>query len=112
MLRKGSDFSEESIKKSWGKEFANESGSKFILRMVIVEPGVGATTWSAAHIGGSFLCSNGTLLFRQRSLRFRVHSSSGSGSTSSELEARVCIQGSYMVLFSKKLYSDFEKESG
>ncbi|GJZ66401.1 hypothetical protein Tco_0623097 [Tanacetum coccineum] len=26
MLRKGSDFSKESIKKSWGKESANERG--------------------------------------------------------------------------------------
>ncbi|GKC66016.1 hypothetical protein Tco_1098614 [Tanacetum coccineum] len=32
MLRKGSDFSEESVKKSWGKESANESGLKFIPR--------------------------------------------------------------------------------
>ncbi|GJX13588.1 COV 2-like protein [Tanacetum coccineum] len=30
MLRESSDFSEESVKKSWGKESANESGSKFI----------------------------------------------------------------------------------
>ncbi|GJZ74239.1 ribonuclease H-like domain-containing protein [Tanacetum coccineum] len=30
MLRKGSDFSEESLKKSWGKESANESDLKFI----------------------------------------------------------------------------------
>nr|GEZ34667.1 DNA-directed DNA polymerase [Tanacetum cinerariifolium] len=30
MLRKGTDFSKESIEKSWGKELANESGSKFI----------------------------------------------------------------------------------
>ncbi|GKD46706.1 hypothetical protein Tco_1271351 [Tanacetum coccineum] len=62
--------------------------------------------------GGSFLCSNGTLLFHRRSLRFRVSSGSGSGSTSSELEARVCVQGSYMVQFSKKMYGDFEKGSG
>ncbi|GJV88947.1 hypothetical protein Tco_1532885 [Tanacetum coccineum] len=105
MLRKGSDFSEESIEKSWGKESANESGLKFIpcfdssffefiqqcfcfTRMVIVEPGVGATTRSAAYIGGSFLFSNGTLLFRRRSPRFRVRLGSGNGSTSSELEAR------------------------
>nr|GEY59179.1 reverse transcriptase domain-containing protein [Tanacetum cinerariifolium] len=32
MLRKGTDFSEESVEKSWGKESANESGSKFIPR--------------------------------------------------------------------------------
>nr|GEU98692.1 copia protein [Tanacetum cinerariifolium] len=38
--------------------------------------------------GGSFLCSNGTLLFRRRSLLFKVHSGAGSGSTSSELEVR------------------------
>ncbi|GJR46705.1 hypothetical protein Tco_1314808, partial [Tanacetum coccineum] len=38
---------------------------------------------------GSFLCSNRTLRFRRRSLRFRVRSDSGSGSTSSGLEARV-----------------------
>ncbi|GJZ96483.1 hypothetical protein Tco_0668817 [Tanacetum coccineum] len=62
--------------------------------------------------GGSFLCSNGTLLFHRRSLRFRVSSGLGSGSTSSELEARVCVQGSYMVQFSKKMYGDFEKASG
>nr|GEU58091.1 putative E3 ubiquitin-protein ligase LIN-1 [Tanacetum cinerariifolium] len=30
VLGKGSDFSEESVEKSWGKELANESGSKFI----------------------------------------------------------------------------------
>ncbi|GJX54985.1 putative ribonuclease H-like domain-containing protein [Tanacetum coccineum] len=30
MLRESSDFSEESVEKSWGKESANESGSKFI----------------------------------------------------------------------------------
>ncbi|GKA82872.1 hypothetical protein Tco_0789620 [Tanacetum coccineum] len=41
-----------------------------------------------------------------------VHSGSGSGLTSSELEARVCIQGSYMVQFARKLYDNFEKESG
>ncbi|GJS41179.1 hypothetical protein Tco_0566222 [Tanacetum coccineum] len=34
---------------------------------------------------------NGTLLFRLRSLRFRIRSGSGNGSLSSELEARVCI---------------------
>ncbi|GJY09341.1 hypothetical protein Tco_0377526 [Tanacetum coccineum] len=32
MLRKGSDFSEESVKKSWGKESTNERSSKFIPR--------------------------------------------------------------------------------
>ncbi|GKA12332.1 hypothetical protein Tco_0691878 [Tanacetum coccineum] len=86
--------------------------------MVIAKPGVGATTRSTAHIGSSsirllsFLCSNGTLLFRRRSLRFRDRSGSGSGSTSSELEVRVCIQGSYIIQFSRKLYDDFEKESG
>nr|GEV05614.1 hypothetical protein [Tanacetum cinerariifolium] len=32
MLRKGSDFSEAWIEKSWGKESDNESGLKFILR--------------------------------------------------------------------------------
>ncbi|GJU90220.1 hypothetical protein Tco_1302643 [Tanacetum coccineum] len=32
MLRKGSDFSEESVKKSWWEESANESGSKLIPR--------------------------------------------------------------------------------
>nr|GEX33667.1 hypothetical protein [Tanacetum cinerariifolium] len=31
ILRKGTNFYEESIKKCWGKESANESGSKFIL---------------------------------------------------------------------------------
>nr|GEU51211.1 hypothetical protein [Tanacetum cinerariifolium] len=31
LLREGSNFSEKSVKKSWGKESANESGSKFIL---------------------------------------------------------------------------------
>nr|GEV94914.1 hypothetical protein [Tanacetum cinerariifolium] len=31
MLRKGSDFTEELIKKSWGKESTNESGVKLIL---------------------------------------------------------------------------------
>ncbi|GKA19512.1 hypothetical protein Tco_0699427 [Tanacetum coccineum] len=76
MLRKGSDFYKESIKRSWGKESANESGSKLFLilpsnwfplirvkwlplmansftvsRMVIAEPEVRATTQSAAHIG-------------------------------------------------------------
>nr|GEU74684.1 retrovirus-related Pol polyprotein from transposon TNT 1-94 [Tanacetum cinerariifolium] len=72
MLRKGSDFFEESIEKSWGKESANESGLKFIPHfnssfvefiqpcfcftfsgMVIVKLGVGATTRLAAHIGSS-----------------------------------------------------------
>ncbi|GJX42730.1 hypothetical protein Tco_0257720 [Tanacetum coccineum] len=32
MLGKGTDFSEESVKKSWWKESANERGSKFIPR--------------------------------------------------------------------------------
>ncbi|GKB82211.1 hypothetical protein Tco_0949106, partial [Tanacetum coccineum] len=32
MLRESSDFYEESVEKSWGKESANESGSKFIPR--------------------------------------------------------------------------------
>ncbi|GJY39696.1 hypothetical protein Tco_0426060 [Tanacetum coccineum] len=45
---------------------------------------------------------DGTLLFRRRSLRFRVRSSSGNGSTSSELEARVCIQ--------RRNYLDMEKD--
>nr|GEV67661.1 hypothetical protein [Tanacetum cinerariifolium] len=31
MLRKGTDFSEESVEKSWGKDSDDESGSKFIL---------------------------------------------------------------------------------
>ncbi|GJU55023.1 hypothetical protein Tco_1228737 [Tanacetum coccineum] len=99
MLRESSDFSEESVEKSWGKETANEIGSKFILcfyssfvefvqpcfcfpgsvlalpsnwfhltrvkwlplianslavsGIVIAEPGVGATTWSAAYMGSS-----------------------------------------------------------
>ncbi|GKF25220.1 hypothetical protein Tco_0081114 [Tanacetum coccineum] len=30
MLREGSDFFEDSVEKSWGKESDNESGSKFI----------------------------------------------------------------------------------
>ncbi|GJZ81267.1 hypothetical protein Tco_0646261 [Tanacetum coccineum] len=109
MLRKSTDFSEESVEKSWGKESTNESSSEFIprfnssfvefvhpcfcfsnseefmnvfmrisfcsaiklvsfdkgqvvtfnrkfvsgFRIVIAEPGVGATTQSAAHIGSS-----------------------------------------------------------
>ncbi|GJY90795.1 zinc finger, CCHC-type containing protein [Tanacetum coccineum] len=69
MLGKGLDFSEESIEKSWGKESANESGLKFIPRfdssfvelvqprMVIAEPGVRATTRSAAHMGSSSMGS-------------------------------------------------------
>ncbi|GKD02996.1 hypothetical protein Tco_1177970, partial [Tanacetum coccineum] len=139
MLRKGSDFSKESIKKSWEKESAYESGVKFIpcfdgslvefikpsvcftllnlpsnwypltrvkwlplmansfvvSGMVIGEPGVGATTRSVDNswlilgcAGRSSLHSKGTLLFRRRSLRFRVRSGSDNGSTSSELEAR------------------------
>ncbi|GJU71888.1 hypothetical protein Tco_1263293 [Tanacetum coccineum] len=32
MLRKGTDFSKESVKKRWGKESANENSSKFIPR--------------------------------------------------------------------------------
>ncbi|GKD14215.1 hypothetical protein Tco_1198622 [Tanacetum coccineum] len=32
VLRESSDFSEESVEKSWGKESANESGSEFIPR--------------------------------------------------------------------------------
>ncbi|GKC87591.1 hypothetical protein Tco_1148240 [Tanacetum coccineum] len=43
MLREGSDFSEELVEKSWGKESANESG------IVIAEPGVGATTVGSPH---------------------------------------------------------------
>ncbi|GJU84142.1 hypothetical protein Tco_1291688 [Tanacetum coccineum] len=86
MLRKGTDFSEESVKKSWGKESANESSLKFIPRsvlllpsnwfpltrvkwlpliansfavsiIVIAKPGVGATTRSAAHMGSSSIGS-------------------------------------------------------
>ncbi|GKF20216.1 hypothetical protein Tco_0068854 [Tanacetum coccineum] len=38
MLRIGSDFPEESFEKSWGKETANKSGSKFIPRLVLVLP--------------------------------------------------------------------------
>nr|GEV91694.1 DNA/RNA polymerases superfamily protein [Tanacetum cinerariifolium] len=85
-----SNLSEESIEKRWGKEYANESGSKFI-------PRFDSSFIEFIRPGGSFLRSNGTLLFRRRSLQFRVHSGSGSGLTSSELEARVCIQGNYMV---------------
>ncbi|GJT85619.1 hypothetical protein Tco_1067336 [Tanacetum coccineum] len=56
------------------------------------------------------LCSNGTLLFRRRSLRFRVRSGSGNGSTSSELEARVCIQGRICLgQFARKLYGDLKR---
>ncbi|GJY34754.1 hypothetical protein Tco_0419223 [Tanacetum coccineum] len=49
MLRKGSDFSEESVEKSWWQESANESSSKWlpliansfaVLGMVIAKPGV------------------------------------------------------------------------
>nr|GEV91039.1 hypothetical protein [Tanacetum cinerariifolium] len=70
MLGKGSDFYEESIEKSWGKELAYKDGAKFIsrfdgsfvkfvklsfsfTRMVIAEPRVRATTQSAAHMGSS-----------------------------------------------------------
>ncbi|GJS22810.1 zinc finger, CCHC-type containing protein [Tanacetum coccineum] len=52
---------------------------KTVNPMVIVEMGVGARTRSAAHIGSSSIGS--------------VHSGSDNGSTSSKLEARVCIQG-------------------
>ncbi|GJU21883.1 hypothetical protein Tco_1155225 [Tanacetum coccineum] len=43
--------------------------------------------------GRSSLRSNRTLLFRRRSLRFRVRSGLDNGSISSELEEQVCIQG-------------------
>nr|GEW75393.1 hypothetical protein [Tanacetum cinerariifolium] len=42
----------------------------------------------------------------QSGLRFRVHSGSGNGLTSLELEARVCIQRR-MGQFARKLYGDF-----
>ncbi|GJV31166.1 hypothetical protein Tco_1391566 [Tanacetum coccineum] len=81
--------------------------------MVIAEPGVRATTRSATHIGSSSIGLWFVSLFEwKRCLQFRVHSGLGSGSTSSELEARVCIQGTYMVQFARKLFGDFEKESG
>ncbi|GJV36686.1 hypothetical protein Tco_1409163 [Tanacetum coccineum] len=74
------DFSEESVKKRWGKESANESVSVLVLPsngfpltrvkwlplmansfavsgIVIAEPGVRATTRSAAHMGSSSIGS-------------------------------------------------------
>ncbi|GJY85260.1 hypothetical protein Tco_0499286 [Tanacetum coccineum] len=44
-------------------------------------------------VGRSSLRSKGTLMSRRQSLRFRVRSGSARGSTSSELDARVRIQG-------------------
>ncbi|GJS81542.1 hypothetical protein Tco_0748083 [Tanacetum coccineum] len=122
MLRKGTDFSKELVKKSWGKESANESSSKFIPHfnssfvefvqpcfrfsrsalvlpsnwfpltrikwlpliansfaisgLVIVEPGVGATTQSVAHMGSSSIGSAALLTIlkslkkRRRSFKF------------------------------------------
>ncbi|GJW30803.1 putative ribonuclease H-like domain-containing protein [Tanacetum coccineum] len=69
LIKEGcSDFSEESIEKSWGKESAYKRGAEFILsfdgsfiefvkpgvcftRMVIAEPRVEATTRLAAYMG-------------------------------------------------------------
>ncbi|GJZ30245.1 putative nucleotidyltransferase, ribonuclease H, partial [Tanacetum coccineum] len=99
-----------------------------VSRMVIAEPGVGATTRSAAHMDShhdmsivirkiikevtkiidveNWRIDNSRVLrwivslFKwyifvslMKFLDFRVRSDSGNGSTSSELEARVCIQG-------------------
>ncbi|GJR27335.1 hypothetical protein Tco_1103567 [Tanacetum coccineum] len=50
---------------------------------------------------------------RQRSLRFRVHSGLGNGSTSSELEARACIQRrNCLGQFARKLNTRFLKKEG
>nr|GEV88177.1 retrotransposon protein, putative, Ty1-copia subclass [Tanacetum cinerariifolium] len=68
--------------------------------MMIMEPEVRAT-----H-GRSSLRSNGTLLFRRRSLRFRVRSGSGSGSASSKLEAREEDQSVSSYLLKMKSYLD------
>ncbi|GKE54703.1 hypothetical protein Tco_1489859, partial [Tanacetum coccineum] len=54
-----------------------DSKSLAVSGIVIAEPGVGATTWSTAYMGSSSI---------------GVRSGSSNGSTSSELEARVCIQ--------------------
>nr|GEX11864.1 hypothetical protein [Tanacetum cinerariifolium] len=109
-LRKGLDFSEESIEKSQGEKSTYESGAKFIScfdgffvefiqpcfcfpRMVIEKPGVESTIRSATHIGSSSIGLWCISLFEWNSpvlstnLRFRVRSGSGSCSTSSELEA-------------------------
>ncbi|GJX60611.1 hypothetical protein Tco_0292001 [Tanacetum coccineum] len=61
---------------------------------MIVGLGVEATTLSITlwWSGRSSFYSNGTLMFRRQSLRFKVHLGSANGLTSSELEARVCIQ--------------------
>ncbi|GJY49119.1 hypothetical protein Tco_0439075 [Tanacetum coccineum] len=176
MLRKGSDFSEESIEKSWGKELANESSSKFIpcfnipslssSSHVIASPefvnmfvriGFGSTIKlvsldesQVVTFNGEFFCDfrNGdcstgswsdnmvgspygfiihwiiisknikevTKIIDAENLRIdnsrvlRVRPDSGNGSTSSELEARVCIKGRICLgQFARKLYGDFEK---
>ncbi|GJV45907.1 hypothetical protein Tco_1430443 [Tanacetum coccineum] len=82
------------------KERRGKIMSLAVAGMMIAGLGVRATTRSAAHMGSSSglaiglssLRSNGTLLFRLRSLRFKVLSGSSNGSTSSEAEAYVCIQ--------------------
>ncbi|GJW37721.1 hypothetical protein Tco_0060641 [Tanacetum coccineum] len=128
-VRKGSDFSEELIEKSWGKEYANESGSKFISRFDSFFIGFNSTIKlisfdesQVVTLNGEFVCGfrNGDCGTGSRSDNMVVcffvrmelscffdevfDSGLGSGSTSSELEARVCIQGSYMVQFSRKLH--------
>ncbi|GKE76357.1 hypothetical protein Tco_1542477 [Tanacetum coccineum] len=61
--------------------------------IVLAKLGVGATTRSAAHMGSSSI---------------RVRSGSSNGSTSSELEARVCIQRRISGQFARKLYGDLK----
>ncbi|GKE99424.1 hypothetical protein Tco_0022775 [Tanacetum coccineum] len=85
-MGKGTDFSEKLVEKSWGKELANESVSKFIPGSVLVLPsnwfpltrvkwlplmgnsfavsgiviaelGVRATTWSETYMGSSSIGS-------------------------------------------------------
>ncbi|GJS11498.1 hypothetical protein Tco_0368294 [Tanacetum coccineum] len=137
MLRKGLDFSKESVEKSWGKESADESGSKnsdcetgsqsdntvdspqgFIIHGIEVFEGneevtevIDVENW---RIDNSRVLRWVVFLIKWNayvpSMKSSIQSTSGSGngSTSSELEARVCIQGrNYLGQFSRKLYGDF-----
>nr|GEU31351.1 hypothetical protein [Tanacetum cinerariifolium] len=61
MLRKGLDFPEESIEKSWRKESANESGSKFL--HVLIVPSLG----SSIHVF-SLVSDRGNIIRRTTSV--------------------------------------------
>ncbi|GKA37217.1 hypothetical protein Tco_0723782 [Tanacetum coccineum] len=60
-LRESSDFSEESVEKSWGKESANESGSEFIPCSIV------PSLSSSNHVFASQVRDRGNIIRRTAS---------------------------------------------